>query len=84
MASREECDRFTEGFTERFDALISWTTENWPEKNQPLDAADFSTWRREVALLLGARLHAHAPAEAAPAPADGGAQYINSAPAPWP
>ena len=84
MASRKECEYFADEFTQRFEALIAWAGANWPEKNQPLDAADFSAWRREAALLLGARLQAQAPADAGPAPADGGAQYINNAPAPWP
>lgn len=57
---------------------------NWPEKNQPLLPEDFIASRREIGLLLGARLHPEGSENNGPSPAEGGEQYVNVAPAPWP
>lgn len=84
MAEPTKNDQFAAEFNQRFDALIDWARANWPEKNQPLVADDFSASRREITLLLGARLHAGAPYNAGPTPTEGGEQYVNVAPAPWP
>lgn len=84
MASEHDTAHFAAELTQRLDALIEWAIQHWPEKNQPLTAQDFLATQREIALLLGARLHAQPPSNAGPAPADGGAQYVNVAPAPWP
>ncbi len=84
MATEQECEHFSTEFERRFEALIDWANLNWPDKNQPLRPEDFIASRREVGLLLGARLHTRPAADAGPAPADGGVQYVNVAPAPWP
>ena len=84
MATKIECDQFAAEFNRRFEALIEWAGQQWPEKNQPLSPEEFVASRREIALLLGARLHAQPPADSGPAPSDGGEQYVNVAPAPWP
>ncbi len=84
MATKQECEDFATEFERRFETLIDWANQNWPDTNQPLRPEDFTASRREVGLLLGARLRTRPPADAGPAPADGGAQYINVAPAPWP
>lgn len=76
--------QFADEFNQRFEALIEWAKVHWPEKNQPLVPEDFSASRREIALLLGARLNAGMPYNAGPTPSDGGEQYVSVAPAPWP
>ena len=84
MPSPHECDQFAAEFQRRFDALINWAHQHWPDKNQPLQAEDFSASRREVALLLGARLRTQPTPDANLPPAAGGEQYVSVAPAPWP
>lgn len=84
MATTQECEQFAAEFNQRFEALITWAGLHWPEKNQPLGPEDFTASRREVALLLGARLRAQPSPDAGPTPSDGGEQYVNVAPAPWP
>jgi hypothetical protein len=84
MATKQECETFAAEFQQRFEALIDWANQHWPDKNQPLRPEDFSASRREVGLLLGARLQTQPPTDAGPAPAEGGEQYVNVAPAPWP
>lgn len=84
MTSQTECDQFADEFNRRFEELVSWAIHHWPEKNQPLQPGDFSASQREIALLLGARLHAGTPPDVGPPPSDGGEQYVNVNPAPWP
>jgi hypothetical protein len=84
MSEPSRNEQFAVEFNQRFEALISWANANWPEKNQPLVPEDFGASRREIALLLGARLFAGKPYNAGPDPSDGGEQYISVSPAPWP
>ncbi|GAA4014623.1 hypothetical protein [Actimicrobium antarcticum] len=84
MTSQTERDQFAAEFNRRFEEFVSWANEHWPEKNQPLRPEDFGASRREIALLLGARLHAGSPPDASALPSEGGEQYVNVNPAPWP
>jgi hypothetical protein len=80
--SPDERDLYATELTQRFDALIDWAVQNWPNANQPLEASDFSASRRELSLLLGARLHQGNPTQSPPHSQD--TQYVNLNPAPWP
>ncbi len=84
MSEPSHNEQFADEFNQRFEALIDWAKANWPEKNQPLVPEDFGASRREIALLLGARLFPGKAYNAGPDPSDGGEQYVNVAPAPWP
>jgi hypothetical protein len=69
----------------RFEAYCQWAVEHWPVAEQPLTEVAFVAARRELELMTGAMLHpGKKPADVAPPPAAGGAQYEDVTPAPWP
>lgn len=65
----------------RFEEVQAWAIEHWPQPQHPLSSSDFVETRKEI-LALGSRHQASTRQE--PEPAEGGAQYIDSNPAPWP
>ena len=69
----------------RYEEVQQWAIANWPDGEHPLSTSDFVEGRKEI-LGLGltgdARLSAAARSE--PEPEQGGAQYIEVTPAPWP
>lgn len=68
---------------ERFEELQQWAEANWPDQENPLTSADFVEARKEI---LGLRNPSQAPGKVPEArePEQGGAQYVNLNPAPWP
>lgn len=89
--------RFVAELWQRFEALQQWAVEHWPDQEHPLSSADFVKARQEILALRGpvaARERLHEQLNKAdggvPAtgerrePADGGAQYEEVTPAPWP
>lgn len=74
MDREEERRRFIGELWQRFEELQAWAVENWPDQEHPLSSADFVASRKEI---LGLR----APL---PEPEQGGPQYIDQNPAPWP
>jgi hypothetical protein len=63
----------------KFDALVAWAVLN-PDKTHGLAASDFSELRENfcrIATTIKA-------SSAEPEPSEGGAQYVNVSPAPWP
>ncbi|NYE59656.1 hypothetical protein FHW58_000808 [Duganella sp. 1224] len=85
MDNEDERRRFIGELWQRFEQLQAWAVENWPDKEHPLSSADFVESRKE---MLGLRNPAQAPGRSAaqrePEPEQGGAQYIDVTPAPWP
>jgi len=83
MDKEDERRRFISELWQRFEQLQAWAVENWPDKEHPLSSADFVESRKEI---LGLRNPAPAPSgqPAAREPEQGGAQYIDLNPAPWP
>ncbi|MYM66859.1 hypothetical protein GTP45_08460 [Pseudoduganella sp. FT55W] len=81
MDKEEERRRFIGELWQRFEQLQAWAVENWPDKEQPLSSADFVEARKEI---LGLRNPTPAAAPRAPEPEQGGPQYIDMNPAPWP
>lgn len=81
MDDEEARRRFISELWQRFEQLQAWAVENWPDKQRPLSSADFVESRREI---LGLRNPAHAPLRQAAEPEQGGPQYIDDNPAPWP
>jgi len=66
----------------RFEALQQWAIANWPDRDHPLSSADFVAARQEI-LGLGEPRRAR-PLRLVPEPSDGGPQYEEVTPAPWP
>lgn len=83
MAEQEARDAFAVEMARRFEEFVSWSIANWPAPASPLMESDFAACRTELQGLLGKRLDEAEVGEAAD-PAAGGAQYVNSNPAPWP
>lgn len=81
--------QFVNELWQRYEQLQQWAEQNWPDKEHPLSSADFVETRKE---LLGLRNPAQAPGGPASAgvqgdarePEQGGAQYIDVNPTPWP
>jgi len=66
---------FINQLLERFAPLQQWALDNWPDTAHPLERSDFAAVRREILALAHSR---------PPEPEQGGPQYINENPAPWP
>jgi len=65
----------------KLDELISWIVENVPDKNHRLSRSDFLEARQSICSMVSGTANIQ---HIEPEPADGGAQYINDNPAPWP
>lgn len=65
----------------RIDELIDWAIANQPHTVTKLSKSDFNEPRETFSIIAkgGGTL-----LKQEPEPADGGAQYINDNPAPWP
>lgn len=83
MINEESRRQFVSELWQRFEELQKWAEENWPDQENPLSSADFVESRKEI---LGIRNPAQAPAGpvAGREPEQGGAQYENLNPTPWP
>lgn len=65
----------------RFEQVQDWAIQNWPDASRPLTTADFVAARQEI-LALGTAPRAAQRQDSEPA--EGGAQYVDVTPAPWP
>jgi len=88
-STQQQVDEFADQATERYDAFIHWMINNWPQPSDPLSIDDFTAGKREMGLLLGAKLHANSDHGRLPdigASKDEGQsdQYLPVTPAPWP
>ena len=83
MVNEDTRRQFVNELWQRFEELQQWAEENWPDQENPLSSADFVESRKEI---LGPRNPAQAPGglPADREPEQGGAQYVNLNPAPWP
>ena len=71
----------------RFETLQEWAVSHWPDQEHPLSSADFVETRKEILSLRSPAGSLNQPATrdgGEPAPEQGGAQYIDVTPAPWP
>ena len=71
----------------RFETLQEWAVSHWPDQQHPLSSADFVEARKEILSLRSPAGSLKQPAArdaAEPAPEQGGAQYVDVTPAPWP
>ena len=81
MEHNEQRTAFIHELWQRYEALQAWAIANWPDPAHPLSSADFVAARKE---LLGMGERPAPAADHAPEPADGGPQYEETTPAPWP
>lgn len=64
----------------KINRLIDWVIENSPDKEHPLAHSDFADVREQFyKIACGIDM-----LETEPEPSEGGAQYVNVTPAPWP
>lgn len=71
----------------RFETLQEWAVSHWPDQQHPLSSADFVEARKEILSLRSPAGSLNQPAmrdATEPAPEQGGAQYVDVTPAPWP
>lgn len=86
MDAEEERRRFVAEVWRRFEEVQNWAIAHWPDRSRPLTSSDFVEGRKEI-LGLGLppeRKLGHAPPQPAPEPEQGGPQYQDVTPAPWP
>lgn len=85
MDNEDARRQFISELWQRYEQLQAWAVENWPDQDNPLSSADFVESRKEI---LGLRNPSQAPGHARlenePEPEQGGAQYVDLNPAPWP
>lgn len=67
----------------RYEEVQQWAIANWPDGERPLSTSDFVEGRKEI-LGLGLVPEARLTRSAELEPEQGGAQYIEVTPAPWP
>lgn len=81
MADEQQRRAFINEVWRRFEEVQEWAIANWPEREHPLSSADFVEARKEILALGQPRASRVA---GAPEPEQGGPQYEEVTPAPWP
>lgn len=84
--AQEEARReFIAELWRRFEALQEWAVSHWPDQQHPLSSADFVETRKEILSLRSPAGSLNQPSQKDEAePEQGGAQYVDVTPAPWP
>ncbi len=67
----------------RLDEVIAWAVKECPDKNASPRYADFEQVRKQFHHIATGEIKSLS-SQAAAEPEDGGPQYINDNPAPWP
>ena len=65
----------------KVDELIAWIVANSPDQKAAVSNKDFAKIREQFCILAGGDSYI---AQHVPEPSEGGPQYINDNPAPWP
>ena len=84
MTTKEQCDQFANEMARRFEDLVKWATENWPDQDMPLLSSDFSESRKEIGQILGPRVGEGRTDLPELPGGDDSAPYVQTTPAPWP
>lgn len=82
MDNSDQRRQFVGELWRRFEALQQWAIDNWPDKQHPLSSADFVAARQEILALADERHPV--PSGQVPEPSEGGPQYVDVTPTPWP
>lgn len=80
MSEQTEAAIFTREVERRLDDLVRWVIDNRPRKSVSLSPQDFNALRREFCEIA----NCNTGLLSEPEPEQGGPQYINDNPAPWP
>lgn len=80
MFDSPEKASFTSEVERQLDGVIEWAITHSPARDVSLSSDDFADLRKEFVI----RAKEGNPQEREPEPSEGGAQYINDNPAPWP
>lgn len=83
MTGKLDTTAFGMELDKRLDEVIAWAVKECPTENANLAYADFAKVREDFHQLATGAITANNPLSNAE-PEDGGAQYINDNPAPWP
>jgi hypothetical protein len=83
MLDEQSRRQFIDELWRRYEEVQNWAIANWPDMEHPLSTSDFVEARKEI-LALGLPAAARPPVQDAAEPEQGGAQYIDVTPAPWP
>ena len=81
MSDQNDKEQFAADLEQRFQDLMQWAVSNWPDAERPISLADFEEAQKAVQALTRRVCH---PGGEALSPAEGGAQFVNVAPTPWP
>jgi hypothetical protein len=80
MTKAPENVEFALEVNNKFNELIAWVLQHSPAQDEGLKAEDFAQVREkfyQIACGIGAQ-------STEPEPSEGGVQYVNVTPAPWP
>lgn len=82
MNHTEQRRQFAEEFVRRFNEFAHWAIDNRPDKSHPLDMSDLREFRMELEkVVMGLDDSYH---KKSAEPSQGGEQYIQVTPTPWP
>ena len=81
MTEQNQKEQFAADLEQRFRDVMQWAVTNWPDPEHPIALGDFDDVHKAV-LAIAQRVRQ--PSGEALAPSEGGAQFVNIAPAPWP
>ncbi|MFO1387583.1 hypothetical protein [Cellvibrio sp.] len=81
MSDKTQEAIFAREVQRRVEDLITWIIENSPDKNRVLSREDFHDAKQNLCGIVAGDTNLQL---LEPEPEQGGAQYINDNPAPWP
>ncbi len=86
VSAQVEQPSYAQELEQRLDDLIAWAIAEQPHKIAKISDADFSSVREAFLTTAksGGKLAEQRENESVPEPSEGGPQYINDNPAPWP
>ena len=81
MSNQQQKEQFAADLEQRFRDVMQWAVTSWPDPDHPIAIEDFEDVHKAVQVISQRVRH---PSGEARAPSEGGAQFVNIAPAPWP
>jgi len=84
QVSRHVSTCFSTDLKQRFEDMVSWALEHYPQSDRPLLRSDFDKARQQIDQIAEGRLDIGVRNQAIPEPSENGPQYVNTKPAPWP